>query len=162
MSKYDLENAISDIFNLVKSNLDAKIDQIQAEKDVVLGANNFTIEKINSNAWFDRLDDRVTNYSPFMYYNINQIETVSEYGATIKTASLYFLVVISLENENKNINAKMLRYVRALEEVINENTGKIKKLTKLRVKLISPIDLRDQDTSIFHKASGVTLEFSLG
>jgi hypothetical protein len=160
--KYDVERAVSDILEIIKANLNDKIDEIQSEKDTLLGSANFSVDHVGADAYFDSLDERVANYNPFIYYGIENTEVIGEKGATIESMALFFLVVLHNTFEDANISKRVLRYNRALKEIIEENFGQIRDLGGLRVTTLKPADMKDLHTSHFHKVGGIIVNTELG
>jgi len=57
---------------------------------------------------------------------------------------------------------KMLRYIRALQEIVAENFDKIPEASSLRVIAVNPQDLQDLDESTFHKIGGISIQTAIG
>lgn len=160
-AKYDAERLLDDVLAIVKANLNSKINEIQAEKQSLLGSANFVVPTIHEGAWFDSLDQKVSNFDPYVYYGVNDktvIELASAEGAEL---TIFFTVVLHYDGDDVAMYRKMLRYIRALQEVISANFDAIPEVARLTVRTISPADLKDLDESTFHKIGGVAISTAI-
>ncbi len=160
MSNRDTESLIVEVFELVKANLNTKILEIQAEKQALLGDDNFDLSEIDEAAWFTSLDEEEINYDPFVYYGVANQELISEHSVTATNVTLFFTVVESYHNQTSVTYFKMLRYIRALTEVVNEAFDKIGATSDLEVNAINPVDVRDIELDTTHKIGGIEITTS--
>jgi len=159
--KYDAERLITDLLDLFKTNLNSRITKIQAEKQTLLGANNFDVPQIDDAAWFDALDDRVANFNPYIYYGLNDNTVIEIASAESSDLTAFFTVVLANDGNDPLISRKMLRYIRALQEISSRHFGDIAEASSLIVTTITPKDLKDLDTGTFHKIGGVAIKTAI-
>ena len=162
-AKYDAERLLDDLLTIIKSNLNAKITAIQTEKDILLGVNNFDVPSVEDAAYFDSLDDKVANFNPYVYYGIGDNAVIENESAEADEITAFFTVVLA-DNGKPDIYKIMLRYIRALREIISENFGKIPEASNLQVITITPSNVIDQDGTeqTFHKIAGISLQTTIG
>lgn len=155
--KYDTESLISDLLEIIKSNLNTKISEIQAEKTVLLGSANFAVPLIDDQAWFDSLDERTVNFDPYVYFGVNDNTVIELAGAETSEVQVFFTVVLHYNGNDANMYKKMLRYIRALQEVVSETFDRLPEVARFQVRTVAPNDLRDIDGETFHKIGGVVI-----
>jgi len=160
--KYDLERLLDDLLAIVKTNLNTKINEIQAEKTTLLGQGNFAVPLIDDNAWFDSLDERTVNFDPYVYYGVNDNRVIEQAGAEASEVQIFFTVVLHYDGSDTAMFRKMLRYIRALQEIVSENFDAIQCASNLTVSTMTPVDLKDLDGDTFHKIGGVVINTSIG
>ncbi len=157
----DAELLLTKLENIMKSKLNDKITQIQAEKDALLGDKNYEMKLLDDTAWFDSLDEETANYDPFIYFGITSPDPIAVGGATAQEIGFFFTVVTSYDNES-NINyRRCLRYIRALTEVVNENFDKVPATSNFEVSTLSPRDLRDIEFDTRHKICGIEVSTTI-
>jgi len=162
MARYDIERLLDDVSALMKASLNTKLAAIQAEKDILLGSDNFNVKQVNDKAWFDSLNEVVTNYDPFIYYGITVNEVTGEQGATAEDVQLFIMVLVADNQADKFIIKRMLRYVRALKEIVQENFDKLQCTSKFRVETVAPQDVKNTESGAYHKMSGIVLQTAIG
>jgi hypothetical protein len=155
--KYDLERLLGDLLSIVKTNLNTKLNEIQAEKTTLLGAANFAVPPIAEGAWFDTLDDKTVNFDPYVYFGVNDNTVIELASAETSEFAIFFTVVLHNNNEDANVYKKMLRYIRALQEVVSENFDRIPEVARFQVRTVTPNDLKDLDGDTFHKIGGIVI-----
>lgn len=122
---YDEEQMIKDIEALFKSQLNTEIDCINTEKGSVSGDPLF-IENIPSEKYiFETLDSRVLNYKGFfvLYGLIDTPIREANTDNFIEDVTVTFQVATFDKGEKTRSNTmyKLLRYRRALKQVIIKN-----------------------------------------
>jgi len=137
MAKYDTESFLKQLITLLKANLNTQISAINTEKA------DFSIDTIDDDAWyFQNLNDNVFNNTVFVAYGIEANAKVSEpqQDNYVKEISVFIEVSMSDDGDttNENVMWRLLRYTRALEEVVFKNYQKIDSRAKLRVKNLEP------------------------
>lgn len=160
--KYDTERLLDDLMAILKTNLNTKISEIQAEKDSLLGAGNFAVPLIDDEAWFDSLDDKAVNFDPYVYYGVNDQNVIELSSADASEISIFFTVVLHYNGDDASMFRKMLRYIRAMQEVVTANYDAISCASSLTVATITPTDMKDLDGDTFHKIGGVVINTAIG
>lgn len=159
--QYDAERLLDDLLQVVKSKLNTKINEIQAEKQTLLGSGNFVVPNIKEEAWFDGLDERSANFDPYVYYGVNDNTVIELASAESSELSIFFVVVMHYNGNDATMYRKMLRYIRALQEIVRENFDAIPEVSRFQVRTITPNDLRDLDTSEFSKIGGIVISTAI-
>lgn len=159
--KYDAEALLNDLENIIKQNLNNKIAEIQAEKEALLGSSNFNVPSVDENAYFDTLDGRESNWNPYVYYGVGDNSPIEIASAEASELSLFFTVVLTNDANDPNVYRKMLRYIRALQEVVSENFDEIAEASNFKITTLTPSDMRDMDgedeMGLLHKIGGVAI-----
>ena len=162
-AKYDPERLITDVTNLIRDNLNTKVAEIQAEKDLLLGADNFELPLVDDEAYFDSLDEGVTNFNPFIYIGMDSNSAVSSGGAgTIQELAIFVTIFIVKDNADAKINMKVFRYTRAFMEIIEKNFGKITYTSSMKISTIAPQDMASDENEDIHKAGGIVISAVMG
>ena len=158
---YDLETLLDDIETLVKANLNTKIAAINSEKN-----DSISLATIDSEAYFfQSLDGKQINYTPFVAYGISNFDSPEDgghYGAAEIKVSIDVIVCLEDVGQDVNITKRMLRYQRALKEIIETNFDGLTSGVKLSVQNQLPIDVALLNSSNMHKAIGITIHAILG
>ena len=153
MPIFDLESLLTIIETYIKANLNDKITKINAEKASLGFSPNLDAPLIKDDAFFLTLDDRVSNFNPYIYYGIGPSSVDAIRGKAAKRP-VVFMYVIHNAISGDDAYKRMLRYIRALEEVMDDMSGETE-LCDLELSTLTPADIQDLDTSAFHKVAGV-------
>jgi hypothetical protein len=155
MSKLDIELIESKILQIVKDNFSAKITEINNDKNDAI-----TIDDIPSKNFIMNLDSEPLNSSLFINYGLADSEIIEELGSFSTVWTLFYVVYINEINQMKGskIRSKVLRYTRALEEIITENSDKISRYTTLpKISHILPQDVENTERTPY-KIGGIKLD----
>lgn len=151
MKKYDTETFLRDVETFLKSNLNAEIVKINTEKA------DFNLDSIDDKAYiFQSLDDKVLNYSPSVFYYIDDIQSESIDSATSEEISIEVVVILSDKKDGK-LQYRLLRYLRALKDLFNNGFNKVHYSKKVKVESLVPIRFALQNSTNFVHAIGVRL-----
>lgn len=153
--KYDLETFLRDVELFMKTKLNDKIDEINLEKG------DFNLKHVVDKAYiFQTLTEKVNNYSPTIFYHVEDIQSD---GIPSSTAELYSIevVIILSDSQDKLVSYKLLRYLRVLKELFNDNFNSIKYNRKVIVESLTPISFALQNTSNYVDAIGVKISTSI-
>lgn len=142
MAFYDEEMMVKDTETLFKANLNTEIDLINTEKGAVSGDVLF-IENIPSDKYiFTTLDSRILNYRGFfILYGLADTpvrdQTTDNF---IEDAVITFQVATFDKGEKTRSNTiyKLLRYRRALKQVIMKNPDMFRSYAKPLVSSLRP------------------------
>ena len=157
---YDLENLCTDIETLLKANLNTKISAINTEKN-----DSTSLDTIDSSAYFfQSLDGKQINYDPVIIYGISGFDPSPDgaWGFTPIHVDIDIAVVKADNGEDLNISNRMLRYQRALREVIEDNFFNLDSKVKLSVQNQIPVNLALLNSSYTHKGIGITVKALMG
>lgn len=155
--KYDVETLEADLLALVQTNLPAKIAQIEAEK-----ADSITLEVPKNAQYFNSTDDKVDNRRFAVQYGLTGSSPVSISSNTAKDCQFIFLVYLDPINKKQGIaRIKLFRYIRALEEIFEENFDRVQCVSNLNIITIAPSAWAENENSPVLKVGGVYVETSL-
>ena len=163
-AKYDAERFIDDLLEIFRTNLNTKIAEIQAEKAIFLGSKNFDLPTLEDNAWFDTLDVKTVNFDPFVYFGINDNALIEIESAEASDYTAFSTVILDYNGDDATMYKKMLRYIRALREIVSENFDTISEVSNLKVATINPTNFQDLDVdddnmdNSMNKIGGITLQ----
>lgn len=152
---YDIEIFCDDLANFLKANLNIKIQEINSLKN-----DGLNLAEINDEAYFfQTMDETVSNFDPFIYYGVQDIESQGLGPATRKKYTVVAAVIMADLAEDTKLGKRLLRYSRVLEEVISEKYSDIASdAFKVKLNSLVPISLRLSDTSENFRAVGIELE----
>lgn len=154
---YGLEEILVDIKAVVYDKLNTKIDEINAEKN-----DGITLSQVRNEAYIlQSLDGSEANFNPFIFYGADDISSESRGPNSSKKYSLFVLIVIADDGQDKNISTRMFRYLRAIEEILKENWNN-KGGAKIEVKSLVPVPLPSLNSSNPSRATGVQIETNIG
>ena len=131
---YDEEQMIRDIETVFKNNLNNEIDTINTEKGEVSG-NPLFLDHIPSDKYiFETLDKRILNYRGFfiMYGLIDTPIRDAQQGNFIEDVTVTFQIATFDKGEKARSNTmyKLLRYRRALKQVVMKNPDMFRSYAK--------------------------------
>lgn len=131
---YDEEQMIRDIENTFKTKLNDEIDCINTEKGVIVG-DPLYIDHIPAEKYiFETLDSRVNNYTGFfiMYGLVDTPIRDQNTQSFIEDVIVTFQVATFDNGEKTRSNTlyKLLRYRRALKQVVMKNPGMFRNYAK--------------------------------
>lgn len=157
MAKVDIETYLEELKLLFQDKLTAKLLAIDTEK------NDGTIcETVENSAYFlQGYHEAMTNYNRFIIYGIDSIVSNSVNGANAKKLTLFLELAITDRGMNNENIKKMLRYGRALEEIVNENFDRILGHTRFAVELLEPATFADESGGVYLKSVGVKISANL-
>jgi len=139
---YDEEEMIKDIEKLFKEKLNTEIDAINAEKNSVKGDALF-IENIPESKYIhETLDSRILNYKGF-FVMFGLVDTPIREANTenfIEDVTITFQVATFDKGEKTRSNTmyKLLRYRRALKQVIIKNSDVFRNYAKPQMASLKP------------------------
>lgn len=148
-AKYDIETFVNEVIGMVQDNLPAKIAEINLEKG------DSALEVIPNGDYFDSIMQQVLNVNEFIYYPIVSIETVANGATTSLTVTLQISAIFNNRNCD-NTMQKVLRYSRALREVVQGDFKLSGSASRLKVTEFAPQDIILNDGSDF-KMGGINL-----
>lgn len=158
--KYDAESLIADLETILKADLNDKLSEITAEK-----GDGLELKSVDSNAYiFQTQNDTIANYDPFIYFEISEVETLGIGPATSEKIFVTIVILVVDSGQDLSIGKRLIRYSRALKEVIEANWDKIPHTLKMSVKSLSPSPFRYAfaNSADTYRAVGVQVEANIG
>lgn len=165
MALYDVERLLADLEDTLKTKLAAKLAAITAEK-TALGFPLDLPEPAADDFYFQTWDDKILNSSPGILYGLREsVADGSSHSVTSERITLFVEVYYTHpmnESDDGSGTKRILRYTRALKEIIQENFDANEIMAKIKVKTLTPLSFRlDTDTSDEIKVGGIELETAL-
>jgi len=153
---YDEEYMIEDLVNLFKAKLNDEIDLINADKESVVGDSRY-IDHIPDDSYiFAALDETTINYQGFfVLFDLidTPIQSVQK-GNAIESVMISFEVCTfdELNDDRNNTLFKLLRYRRAIKEVLAKNPDVFRGYANALVTSLKPNVLPYSDRATILKA----------
>jgi hypothetical protein len=155
--KYDIEDLLSDIEQVLSTHLTLKLSQIDAEKN-----DGIILRPVDSRAYFlQELNSRVANFNPFILYGVSNIEARPNLGGTAGVFTINASLVLADHGNDLSIVKRMLRYSRALKECVEENFLLMKNSVKLEVQSLVPVEFQKLNSSENYRVVGIDITATL-
>lgn len=160
MAKYDLEQLSLDLVAILQANLGAKLAQISTLKNDGLV---LLVPDTARGYFFQSLEkETATNQPVFVFYGLDDPVTKYSSGqATGIEVDLFFILVLQDTAENPVFTRRLLRYMRAFQEVFEENFTKINRSVRISVSSLAPVPLGALDNAGAAGATGVKIRANL-
>lgn len=157
MGKNDIEKIEQVILGIVQSNLAAKVVEVNTDKGDSL------LTDIDSSKYFNDFYQAELTGSKFIFFGIEQPETQSVGRNSAETWTIFYKVFIEQENKLSTIRSAVLRYTRALKEIINENSDKIARVcSKGEISNLTPENVEDiNNNNTPFKMGGIEFKVTL-
>jgi len=154
--KYDLETLEADFLAILQEKIPAKITAINTAK-------NDTLLTTPDNAdYFVDLSARKPNTpTVFIHYGLGEIEALDNGGEIAEVVQLFCIFMVNKKN-NQDARKMVLRYTRAVKEVINENFRRLRNSSSMKVMTLMPGDFVDEQNNGKYTAGGAVFETSIG
>lgn len=157
MARFDLENFRDYFLGLFQTNLSAKVTAINAEK-----ADSITLSSFVADQYTSDMNEKVLNYEEFIYYGFPEILTNANAGMGFsQEITMSFEVVIADPNGGTLAETKLMRYTRALFEIIEENMQANPQIGDIEIEVFSPVTLTDNQGSPLSKVGGISIKGTL-
>ena len=152
--KFDIEILLSDLRAIALANLNTKLASIDAEKNDGITLKQLDPDKV----FFQDLDKSDAAAAPlFLYYGLDDPVTDAIGAHTALQLSIYFILVLQDTAENFTYMTRLLRYMRAMQEIFQENYATIQYVSRIQVSSLSPVSFTVEGTGTF-KATGVKIK----
>jgi hypothetical protein len=161
--KFDQENLLDAILEVMIGSLNTQIAAIEAEKTAAGSPLTPTLAGVDSSAYFVQTwSDKILNKSPAIFYGIEDVATLDGGGAAAKTYKIFCEIVIVDDGQRNDTHRRIARYSRALEEIFSEQFGKVPSGSAIKIETVRPISFKlELDSSEEVKVGGVSLQISL-
>lgn len=152
--KYDLENLLADTLAIVTNNFNTKLLAIDAEKNDGITLKPLDLQK----CFFQDLNKSEVAAAPlFLFYGVDDPVADGIGPHTALTCHLFFILVLQDTGENKKYMTRLLRYLRAMQEIFQDNYDKNPRVGRLSVSSIAPVSFSVEGGGSF-KAVGVKVK----
>jgi hypothetical protein len=163
-AKFDSESLLDSILDLMTNGnaLNNKIAAIEAEKASINKSLTPGLAAIPATGYYEQTwSNKILQTSPGIFYGIEDVQSTSIPTATAKTYIVFVEIVLTDSGQTNDVNRRIARYSRALEELFNEafmGAG----YTKFVVEQVRPISFKlEVDTDDEIKIGGVSIKLSL-
>jgi hypothetical protein len=154
--KIDIEVIEDKILEIVKAKLPAKLTEINTEK-----GDNLLLPIADKDYLVDFYQQELTP-SRFIFYGITEPEVDSIRGDFATTWTIFYHVFVEDINRLPTIRKQILRYTRALNEVICENQSQISRYTTIpEITSLTPQDVQDIVNNTPFKMGGISIKVIL-
>lgn len=155
----DAEDLLDDIEETLKAQLPAKIAAIEAEKVAKGKGITGGLATVESTSYYRQTwNNAILNVSPAIFYGIE--DTGSEgLGPVTKQQFKFFVEVVVTDGGNDSFGvSRILRYSRAIKEVMEANFDRISNGNRWKVETVRPVAFKmNQDSSEETKVGGVSI-----
>lgn len=156
MAKHDFEELLESVKQIMVDNFNTKLLSITAEK-----GDSLLLPPVTGSAYFlQSMDERASNFDPFILYGIENIETVS-IGPQSSEKIFISTVILLADNGRAEINKIMFRYSRAFKEIFEENWQIHNSSSKINVSRSTVVPFEALDSAATYKAIGIEIEINL-
>jgi hypothetical protein len=154
MARYDLEQLMAEIQALLAANFNTKVAAISTEK-----ADSMVMKTVASGAYFTTMNFKQANYNPFILYGIEDIQSDSTESASIRTVTIQVALILTDSGDDTDVKmqARMLRYLRALEEVFQDSYQLAESGVKLKIQSLRPDTFAYANSTELARVVGVNL-----
>lgn len=134
MAKFDVESFRDYFLNLVKDNLTAKLAEIQAEKGDGLDLTTFEDAQ-----YVGDMNEKVMNFERYIYYALTIGDQETNGHQTSLDIEMSIEVVFANQEGGQEVENSLLRYTRAISEIILENSVGRASIGGIEVKRFFPV-----------------------
>lgn len=152
MSKFDVESFRDYWLDLIKLNLAAKISEICAEK-----ADGLQLEIFTDEQWTNDLNNVVMNFDSFVLYTLNIVNPTTHGQDFSRDVSLTIEIVFANQEGGAVVESSILRYMRAIFEIVLENSQENASISDITVEELVPVDIKSSLASQIMKTGGVQI-----
>jgi len=157
MPKYDTEDFLDNVKAVLVANLNTKLTAIDAAKT----QDTLSLPQVAAAAYaFQGLNEEVINFDPFIVYGVESIVTIPQLQGSANDVTVSVVLALC-ENGKNEIDRLMLRYSRAMKEVIEENYQSVGKGMKMVVSEFMPISFKFLNSDDNYKAVGININATI-
>lgn len=150
MARFDLESMRDEFLNLFKTKLNDKIAEISTEK-----GDSITLDTFSDEQYVNDLNSKVMNYDEFVFYSFGNVSTIPNYKKYALEAVLNFEVVFVDRQGGALAESKLLRYTRAMADLVYENIEEIAVVGEIEVELFTPVTVQESLDSPVLRVAGI-------
>lgn len=163
MGKNDIEKVEKEILKIIQAKFPDKITEINTEKNKDLAPEDqLVLKNVSNDKYFSDFYQKELTPSLFIFFGIEQAEMQSIGSDSAETWSIFYHVFIEDENNLSKIRSQVLRYTRALKEIINENSDKISRFcSKGEISSLTPENVEDITNDTPFKMGGIEFKITL-
>lgn len=159
MAQYDLESFRDEFLTLFQTEMAAKITAINTEKGAVSGDLDYLTD-FTSDQYIADMNEKVMNYESFVFYSWPSVVTTESFaGKYSLEVTMAFEVVFTDMEGGEIANNKILRYTRAMAEIVIEYANKrSSQISNLELSILAPTPIQlNQETPVW-KVGGISIK----
>lgn len=157
MAVNDKEVVLDKMETLLKAELNTKLLAIDTEK-----ADGITLKPVSDNAYLKiSMNNKLANYNPFIFLDVLDPASEGIATATNQTEGFQAALVLVDNGNDLDINRRILRYGRALQEIFEKNVYKICPPDEFSVQALAPMPFKLQNSKSDFRVIGVNITRSV-
>lgn len=163
MTKFDVEDLLDGILQIMTDYLNTQIAAVEADKVAKGKGITGGLTSIATGSYYrQNWTDKIFNTAPSIFYGIEDTNTVSMQGVAAVTYKV-FVEAIMIDSGNDNFGvSRSFRYARALKEIFEEKFAQFSDMGRIKIETIQPVSFKlDSNTSEEAKVSGVSLTVTI-
>ena len=163
MATYDAEDLLDSILSMVQTGLTAKLLAIETEKIAKGKGITGGLPAPDSSAYFRQTwSDNILNFSPAIFYGNENVEALGVGPSTVQKYKIFVEVVLTDSGMDTYTSSRILRYSRALKEILETNFSEVSEAGQIKIETVRPVAFKlDLDSSEEIKVGGVSLTLAL-
>jgi hypothetical protein len=163
VAKFDQEDLLDSILDIMTTKLNARISAIEAEKAAKSMALSPTLAPIASDAYYlQSWSEKILTKTPAIFYGVEDVTTEDGGGAASKRYKIFCEVIYCDNGQRNDAHRRIARYARALEEIFAESFRDIADSSAIKIETVRPISFKlELDSSEEIKVGGVSLSITL-
>lgn len=160
---FDLEDLLDNIEAIIKANLPAKLEAIEAEKTLKDKAMVGGLPAPEDSAYYRQTwSDSILNHDPAIFYGIENVAAEGIGPATLERVQVFVEVIKVDSGMDTQTSNRILRYSRALKEILQENYAPAVEMGRIKIETVRPVSFKlEMDSSEEIKVGGVSLTVAL-
>ncbi len=161
--KYDGEDILDDVIAMVQAGIEAKLIEIENQKiskgkGIEGGLPPPALAAYFRQTW----SDKILNYSPAIFYGIQEVLADGVGPVTMEKFKIFVEVILVDSGMDTNTSNRILRYSRALREVLQERFDAVADTGRIKIETVSPVSFKlEVDSSEELKVGGVSLTVAI-
>lgn len=167
--RFDIESLMDQLVAKFKVFLDQEIDALNLEKNpnylddpnpVIVSAP--IIPKLAAGAYIvGSLDDRAKNYKDFAFIEVDAVNAIVNEQGVVKNVVIQFDLIF-YDRQDMHVQRRIYRYQRVLIDALVRTWDTVAVgYDKAKISSLEPIDLKLNNSSLYHKAVGAELSFAI-
>lgn len=159
MIRFDVETMCARIEATLKADLPAKLLEVEAEKVALSVGVEGGLASVETAAYhFQSWSDAILSHSPSIFYGIKNSEVIGSEGGVTALKYTIFVDLILADKLLGDETKRILRYSRAIKEVLEAKWDRIGNGTKAVINAVTPMNMQVAlDSSDEVKVGGVEI-----
>ncbi len=161
--KFDAEDMLDGILQIMTDGLNARIAAIEAEKVAAGKGLTPTLAAIPTDGYYlQSWSEKILMTNPSIFYGIEEVTTIDGGFGAAKKYKLFAEIVLVDSGMTADADKRILRYTRALEEIFTEAFKNTAEVGRAIIETVRPASFKlDLDSSEEMKVGGIAITLSL-